>query len=428
MSKDENEVEEIKQHLDEKIKEANEAAEEVAKQKAEDAKEELTEKQEELHGEIKDLAQKLSDAQEAQQKELDELKTDIEKGKYQNGQEDSVKKAFSENAEKIKGMQSKSMGKRASFTVKGLLEKATMTTGDSLGDRRVIPYERVTQTPVFDPEERPIRDYINTATISSDSAEWPIEQTADGNTDYDYTNNADAVDSDNAEQKPESEFNWDLETRTVRDIAHTVRLHKNLMNDLPLLQSYLPNRLRDGLLREESRQILSGQDTNQELIGWDQTGSHVDFDNSGFQAAVVNNGKSVSDANYIDILGYAMTQLRLNNYSATRIFINPEDWYSFMFSVNADSDYHMNNPVWLYVANMIVQSNYITQSEFFAMDANRATTLFQRENINIEFSYEDRDNFVKNLVTIRAEERAVQVTERPNGLVYGDFADAVATS
>lgn len=427
MSNEDSKVEDIKKHLDEKIEEANKAAEEVAKQKADDAKDELTEKQKELHGEIKDLASKLDEAQKEQNKEIDKLKGELEKAGSLGGKQDTVKKAFMENAENIKKMQDKSMGKRTSFTVKGLLEKATMTTGDSLDDRRVIPYERVTQTPVFDPEERPLRDYINTATISSDSAEWPIEQTADGGTQYDYDNAADAVDSDSAEEKPESEFSWDLETRTVRDIAHTARLHKNLMNDLPLLRTYLPNRLRDGLLREESRQILAGQDANQELIGWDQDGSHVDFDTSGFQAAVVNNEKSVDDANYIDILGYAMTQIRLNNYSATRIFINPEDWYSFMFSVNADSDYHMNNPVWQYVANMIVQSNYITQGEFFAMDANRATTLFQREDINIEFSYEDRDNFVKNLVTIRAEERAVQVTERPNGLVYGDFADAVTS-
>jgi hypothetical protein len=53
--------------------------------------------------------------------------------------------------------------------------------------------------------------------------------------------------------------------------------------------------------------------------------------------------------------------------------------------------------------------------------------LLARENVNVEFSYEHSDNFTKNLVTIRAEERMVQVTERPNGIVRGTFADATSS-
>jgi HK97 family phage major capsid protein len=199
------------------------------------------------------------------------------------------------------------------------------------------------------------------------------------------------------------------------------------MNDLPLLQTYLPSRLRDGLMREESRQILKGQDSNQELIGLNQTGSHVDFDTAGFQAAVVNNGKAVDDANFIDILGWAKTQLRTNNYTGTLALINPEDFYSFMFSVDNDGDYHMNNPVWLYVASIVEQNNYVDQGNFYVIDRNRANFLLARENVNVEFSYEHSDNFTKNLVTIRAEERMVQVTERPNGIVRGTFADATSS-
>ena len=426
MSDDKNKVEEIKKHLDEKIEEATKAAIEQAKIKREEAAEELSVKQEELHGEIKELAEKLDEAYN----EIDDVKVEMEKaGAIGKDQRDAFTKAFNENKEKISEMaaKAKSQNDTARFQVnKSFLEKATMTTGGSLDDRDVIRPERTTQTPVFDPESRPIRDYIMTGTISTDSAEWPIEQTADGNTQYDYDNNAAAVDSDSAAQKPESELSIDLENRTVRDIAHTFRLHKNLMNDLPLLQSYLPARLRDGLLREESRQILRGQDSNQELVGITQTGSHLVFDETGFQAALANTGKTLSESNFIDVLGYAMTQLRIGNYSPSRILLNPEDFYSFMFSVDNDGDYHMNQPVWQYVASLVAQNNYVNQDEFFVMDGRRATTLFQRENMNVEFSYEDRDNFVKNLVTIRAEERAVLVTERPNGIIYGAFSTATS--
>ena len=427
----------IQKAFDSKIDELNKAYQEADKIKGDEIKSELSEKAKELKGEVETLAKKLEDAQsesqkalEANQKEIDELKGEIEKAGSFGADVNPYQKALKENEEAVKTMSNKAMGKRAEIILKteDFFRKDTMTTGSSLGTRRVIPFDRVIQTPVFDPEETALRQYFNVSSTSADSVEWPIEQVPDSSPqeNYNFDNNAAAVDSDAAAAKPESEFQWDLETRTVRDVAHLVRLHKNLMNDLALLQTYLPNRLRDGLLREESRQILLGSDGSNEIIGLSQTGSHVDFDVASFQAAVVNNNKTVAKANFIDILGYAKTQLRLNNYSASRILMNPADYYSLMFVVNDDGDYLMNSPNWQYVASLIAQTNYVTAGKFYVFDS-RANTIFQRENINVEFSYEDRDNFQKNLVTIRAEERIVQVTDRPNGIVYGDFDEAVAS-
>lgn len=428
MSKEELTVEEVVKELHSKIDKKLDEAQKAYLEADKEGREEISEKQKELKAEIKELVDKYDETV----KELDTVKGDLGKlQSFKKTEGNPFAKAFQEKEEAIKDMANKQYNKSTLTTMKSedFFMKATMTTGGSLEDRRVIPYDRVIQQPVFDPEERPLRDFFRVGTTSSDTVEWPIEQVPGSSPqeDWDYDNNAAAVDSDAAADKPESEFQWDLETRTVRDIAHLVRLHKNLMNDLPLLQTYLPSRLRDGLMREESRQILRGQDSNSEIIGLSQTGSHVDYDVASFQAAVVNNGKTVAEANYIDILGYAMTQLRLGNYGASLILMNPEDYYSFMFSVNNDEDYHMNNPVWLYVASIVQQSNYVDQGNFYVLDRNRSNFLLTRENVNIEFSYEDRDNFQKNLVTIRAEERIVQVTERPNGIVYGDFAAAIAS-
>lgn len=381
-----------------------------------------------IKSEIQDLVTKY----DKNVKELDRVKADFQKaGSFGRNGVDAIAKAFDDNKEAIAAMTEKRRDKNATVQLKhsDLFTKNTMTTGGSLENRRVIPFDRVVDTPVFDPEERPLRDLFRTGTTSADSVEWVIEQVPDTTPQesYDYKNEAGSVNSDAAAEKPQSEFQWDLETRQVRDIAHFVTLHKNLMNDLPLLQTYLPNRLRDGLLRAESEQILTGQDAQRELIGLNQAGSHAEFDVSSFQAAIVNNGKDVAEANFIDILGWAKTQLRTNNYAGTLAIINPEDFYSFMFSVNEEGLYHMNNPVYLYVAGIVEQSNYVPQGKFFVMDRNRSNLLLFRENVTVEFSYEHNDNFTKNLVTIRAEERAVQVTERPNGIIFGDFDDAKST-
>lgn len=429
----EQKAEAIQKTLDSKINELNKAYQEADKIKGEELSNELSEKAKELNGEIKDLHTKHEEAQkslESNQKEIDELKGEIEKAGAFGKEQNPYNKVLKENEESIKAMVDKTMTRRASMQIKSqdFFRKDTMTTGGSLADRRVIPFDRVVQSPVFDPEETALRQYFNVSSTSADSVEWPIEQVPNSSPleSYDFDNQAGSPDSDAAAAKGESEFQWDLETRTVRDVAHLARLHKNLMNDLALLQTYLPNRLRDGLLREESRQILRGENGSNEIVGLNQSGSHVAFDIAAFQAAVVNNNKGVANANFIDILGFAKTQLRLNNYVASRILMNPEDFYSLMFVVNDDGDYLMNTPNWQYVSNLIVQSTYVDQDEFYVFDS-RANTIFQRENVNVEFSYEDRDNFQKNLVTIRAEERIVQVTDRPNGIVLGSFDDAIGS-
>jgi HK97 family phage major capsid protein len=54
-----------------------------------------------------------------------------------------------------------------------------------------------------------------------------------------------------------------------------------------------------------------------------------------------------------------------------------------------------------------------------------AAQLFDREDANVAVSTEDRDNFVKNMVTILAEQRMALVVSRPQALVKGTFTGVV---
>ena len=52
---------------------------------------------------------------------------------------------------------------------------------------------------------------------------------------------------------------------------------------------------------------------------------------------------------------------------------------------------------------------------------NLAAQVFDREDANVQVSTEDGDNFTKNMVTIRAEERVALAVFRPQSFIYGAF-------
>ena len=68
----------------------------------------------------------------------------------------------------------------------------------------------------------------------------------------------------------------------------------------------------------------------------------------------------------------------------------------------------------------------MTVDKFLTGAFQLGAQIFDREDANVEISTEDSDNFRKNLVTIRAEERLALAVYRPEAFVKGDFSDALA--
>ena len=285
-----------------------------------------------------------------------------------------------------------------------------MNTGNSLTGEVIGP-DRVTGI-IFDPDRaQHVRDFIPTATTSSNVVYYVRESAFEDNT----------ATVGESSTKPQSDFELTQEEAPVRKIATFVRLSEEMLNDVAGMTGYLTSRLPSKLRLIEDNQILYGNGTGQNLEGITEVASaYVDT-------------LADSNVNRFDVLVKAIAQVRADEYFANAIMVNPADWYSLLLIKDSDGMYLMPESARFggqapRVAGVpIIANTAVTSGDFLVGDFAQGVQLFDRLQSNIRFFDQDSDNATKNLVTVVAEERLALATYRPTAFVYGTFASALAT-
>lgn len=296
---------------------------------------------------------------------------------------------------------------RCRFEQKATITSAT-TDEDGSAGALIVP----TRLPgiIADPD-RPltIRNLIMPGRTGSNAVEF-VRETG-------FTNNAAMVAEGGA--KPQSGIQFEEDSVTVRTLAHWVLASKQVLADAPMLQSYIDGRLRYGLGYVEEGQILLGDGTGQNLHGI--IPQATDFDSS----------RSESTDTYIDTLRRAATQVRLAEYRASGYVLNPADWETIELTKDENGGYIFANPQNLVGPRLwglpVVDTQAIPQGAFLTGAFMMGAQVFDREQTVVEVSTEDSDNFRKNLVTIRAEERLALAVFRPEAFVHGFFEGPTGT-
>lgn len=224
--------------------------------------------------------------------------------------------------------------------------------------------------------------------------------------------NAAAVVAEGA-AKLQSSIQWEDATAPVRTIAHWMRANVQILADAPALMSIIDQRLRYGLMYVEETELLTGDGTGQHLSGL--------ITNATAYAAP---GSLVAES-AIDDLRYGILQVALAEYPANGIVLNPIDWASIETLKDSEGRYLIGNPqgnispmLW---GLPVVPTQAMTVDKFLVGAFDLAAQIFDRQDATVEVSTEDQDNFIKNKVTIRAEERLALAVYRPAAIVYGDL-------
>ncbi|MDI3356991.1 phage major capsid protein [Pseudomonas sp. UYIF39] len=260
---------------------------------------------------------------------------------------------------------------------------------------------------ITDPERQfTIRDLIMPGRTASNAVEF-VQETG-------FQNMA-APQAGEGALKAQSDLSFGMVTTTVKTIAHWFKASKQVLSDIPLLQSYINGRAIYGLKYKEEEQILAGDGTGQNLLGLIP------------QASTFNEALRKAGDTKIDTLRRAILQVRVAEYRASAIALNPVDWADIELTKDSTGSY-----IWVNVQEggvqrlwklPVVDSNAVPEGEFLVGAMNIAAQVFDREDAAVEVSTEDGDNFRTNMVTIRAEERLALAVYRPESFVHGEFED-----
>lgn len=332
--------------------------------------------------------------------------TEIEQKMARGSQEPEQRKSFGQRVTEHEDVKSFLEGKRGTVnvSVKAIISALTTDANGSAGDL-IDPDRRGLINPVQ--RRFTIRDLLMPGRTSSNAIQY-VKETG-------FTNEAASVTETAGTEKQQSEIKFDLVTAAVTTIAHWVQATKQILDDVPMLESYIDGRLRYGLAYEEERELLMA------------TGSGTDLDGLYNQATAFSAPTTLTAPTNIDVIRLAMLQAHLAEYPADGIVMNPIEWAKIEMTKDLGGNYLMSNPAGQLEKRLwgipVVDTQAMTGDKYLVGAFGLGAQIFDREDANVEISTEHDKNFTKNLVTIRAEQRLALAVYRPEAFIKGDLSD-----
>jgi HK97 family phage major capsid protein len=285
----------------------------------------------------------------------------------------------------------------ASPTVELDMFATTLTEGAGSGGALIIPqYQPGIMSLLF--KRLMVADLLASGTTNSNAIVY-MRETA-------FTNAATPVSEGAA--KPESALTFAQVTELVSKIAHWLPVTEEMLEDVAAIASYIDARLRLGVALAEEDQLLNGNGTPPNLLGL--------LNRSGLATAVVQGAApdTGADAIFRQVAAIATTSFVYPD----GIVINPTNWSTIILMKTSQGAYIAGGPfapsmpTSLWGLNVAPTPSIVAGTALVGAFGTQAQ-LFRRGGLRVEASNSHQDFFIKNLVAIRAEERAALAVYRP---------------
>ena len=195
-------------------------------------------------------------------------------------------------------------------------------------------------------------------------------------------------------------------------IAAFKRLSLQSVRDLKWLSNYISTKLMHKLLKFEDTKLLTG------------TGGSNNINGILTQATNYTKTNTAVTSNIYEYLLDAVAQLEGLDYEPSDIVVNPQDFLSLLTLKSTQSEY--TYPALAVTGGIslagipVRKSTAISRLTGLVGDFSQ-TEMLTREGITVAMSYEDADNFTKNLVTVRIEESVALAVYQPGAFRKMNF-------
>ena len=208
-----------------------------------------------------------------------------------------------------------------------------------------------------------------------------------------------------AEDGTKPEFTWDLSEvdAVVRKVAGITKASDESLKDFPMLRTYIDDRLPFAIRQREELQLISGDGTGQNLLGI---------------LNVVGILTQAFDTNNINTLYKAITKVRSQGFfEPDAVVIHPDNWAAIRLLQTTTGEYEFGHPAiagpeTIFGKRVVITANCPAGTAVVGAFKIGGTIVY-REGLRVEATNTDQDDFVKNRITIRAEQREVPLYWRP---------------
>ena len=202
--------------------------------------------------------------------------------------------------------------------------------------------------------------------------------------------------------KTQIDYDYTMVDVNTDFIAGYARYSKKMANNLPFLESSLPNELRrDYLIAENAafNTVLAGAAT----------------------------ASTLTSGNSIERLINNIAVLEGINHIVNGVVISPADYWSIMVTEKSTgAGYGLPGVVTfdggvLRISGIpIYKATWLAANKYFVGDWSRVKKVVT-EGLSLDFSESEGTNFVKNEITARIEAQVALAVEQPSALIFGDF-------
>lgn len=299
----------------------------------------------------------------------------------------SIVKALEDKAEEIKNIRKGDV----SLTIKATHNASDIDSGTDFAQMLSGVGQIATRRPF-------IKDFIRVSSTNTEYIKYVDQET--------ITRDAKNV-AACAESTHTSKVTWKtytLQQQKVRDFTHVCL---DMMEDYSFVSDEIRNLINTDVALQVDSQLLLGDGIAPNLNG---IASYASTFNAA--AAGADYSLSVENATLIDLIQVAAAQIRAfgqnNKFNANVILMNPKDVTLMKLTKDANENYMIPN--WITSDGMnvsgvrVIENPLVPENEAYIMDSTKAV-IYQAKTQGAEMSFENRQNFEHEMVTVKAYER-----------------------